>query len=314
MTPADDPPLSLRPQPVDDKKPKNLAEFIVRVNARPDGFRALSEKKLREEIGKRNSEQTRGDDVTVVAGKDVEMADADADAGDEDDQTDEQGEEETAAQDPNEARMEVLKNIEYVQTSSSHSPTRKTLTYPPSIAGNTALLTLDFLSLLLSKQNPTQASATLSQGLRDLVGIGTMGADRLDESNITDSKVRDQEEIAIGWTLMETNKACEAAEAAREFLDREMTAEGRFWEEVVAVQKSGWSVSRVPQERHSLGVRFGFSEGRRCSLSYGTTHANAACQLLQNLEATASRPCGEAKTARCSSTAAVSAASRNALW
>ncbi|KAH6887983.1 subunit 17 of mediator complex-domain-containing protein [Thelonectria olida] len=225
MTPSDDPPLSLRPQPVDDKKPKNLAEFIARVHAQPGGFRALSEAKLQEDIGKREEQEQNGE---LTVDEDVQMADGDDD------------EEASAAQDPTEARMEVLKNID--------------------VAGNTALLTLDFLSLLLSKQNPTQASTTLSQGLRDLVGIGTMGADRLDESNITETKVQDQEEIAIGWTLMETNKACEAAEAAREFLDAEMTAEGKYWEEIMAVQKSGWSISRVPQERHSLGVRFGFSE------------------------------------------------------
>lgn len=42
--------FSLRPWPVGDKKPKTLAEFIARVNARPGGFRNLSEAKLREQI------------------------------------------------------------------------------------------------------------------------------------------------------------------------------------------------------------------------------------------------------------------------
>lgn len=94
-----------------------------------------------------------------------------------------------------------------------------------------------------------------------MVGIGTMGADKLDDSNITPAKVKEQEEVAIGWTLMEINKTRDAAEAASSFLQREIAAEGKYWEEIVAVQKSGWSISKVPQERHSLGVRFGFSEG-----------------------------------------------------
>jgi mediator of RNA polymerase II transcription subunit 17 len=130
-----------------------------------------------------------------------------------------------------------------------------------SVAANTALLTLDFLSLLISKQNPTQAGATLSQGLREMVGIGTLGADKLDNPPITPAKAQEQENIALGLTLMQTDKARDAAEAASSFLEKEVTAEGKYWEEILAVQKTGWSISRVPQERHILGVRFGFSEG-----------------------------------------------------
>jgi mediator of RNA polymerase II transcription subunit 17, fungi type len=131
----------------------------------------------------------------------------------------------------------------------------------PSAAGNTALLTLDFLSLLISKQNPTQAGVTLSQGLRDMVGIGTLGTDRLDTPPVTPAKVQEQENIALGLALIQTNKARDAAEAASAFLEKEVTVEGKYWEEIAVVQKSGWSISRVPQERHTLGVRFGFSEG-----------------------------------------------------
>lgn len=129
------------------------------------------------------------------------------------------------------------------------------------MASNTAMLTLDTLSLLLSKQNLTQASVTLSQQLRDMVGIGTLGADRLDEPSVDEAKEKAQEEVAIGWTLMEINKTRNAAEAASSFLEREVDTESRYWEEVMAVKKAGWSMCRVPQERHTLGVRFGFSEG-----------------------------------------------------
>ena len=133
---------------------------------------------------------------------------------------------------------------------------------PTRTAGNNAMLTLDFLSLLLSKVNPTQASVTLSQQLRDMVGIGTIGADRLDDSNITDERIRDQEATAVGRTLMEVNKNRDGAQEASTFLQRELAAEGKYWEQIVAVQKSGWSICKVPAERHTLGVRFGFSEGR----------------------------------------------------
>lgn len=94
-----------------------------------------------------------------------------------------------------------------------------------------------------------------------MVGIGTLGADKLDNPPITPAKAQEQENIALGLTLMQTDKARDAAEAASSFLEKEVTAEGKYWEEILAVQKTGWSISRVPQERHILGVRFGFLEG-----------------------------------------------------
>lgn len=124
------------------------------------------------------------------------------------------------------------------------------------------MLTLDSLSLLLSKQNPTTASLTLSQQLRDMVGIGTLGADKLDESGTDETKTKSLEEVAIGWTLMEINKTRDAAEDASALLEREVAIETRYWEDVMAVKKAGWSVCRVPHQRHTLGVRFGFSEGQ----------------------------------------------------
>jgi mediator of RNA polymerase II transcription subunit 17, fungi type len=98
MALGDGPPLSLRPFPVADKKPKNLGEFIARVNAQPGGFRLLSEARLREQAAL-NSQK----DKDAVDEADMDMSD-----GDEEDEEDE----EDAANDPGQARMEVLKNIE----------------------------------------------------------------------------------------------------------------------------------------------------------------------------------------------------------
>ena len=133
-----------------------------------------------------------------------------------------------------------------------------------SMAGNTAMLTLDTLSLLLSKQNPSQASLTLSKQLREVAGIGTLGADRLEETNVTQDKEKDQEAVAIGWTLMEVSKTRDAADAASAFLQNEVESESRYWEDVVGVQSSGWSICKMPQERHTLGVKLGFDEGTLC--------------------------------------------------
>jgi mediator of RNA polymerase II transcription subunit 17 len=222
MAESDGPPLSLRPVPIADTRPKSLAEFIARVNAQPGGFRSVTEASLRAEIAARedNNDTPEPDDALM-----------------EDETAEGEG---AATKDPVAARHEVLKNVD--------------------IAGNNAMLTLDFLSLLLSKQNPTQASSTLSQQLRDLVGIGTIGADKLHEPLMTAEKAKDNEDLATGWTLIEINKTRDAAEEASAFLHREIEAESKYWEEVITVQKAGWSLCKVPQERHTLGVRFGFSE------------------------------------------------------
>ncbi|PHH63990.1 hypothetical protein CDD81_5095 [Ophiocordyceps australis] len=223
MAAHDSPPLSLRPFPVADKEPKKLAELIARVNGQPGGFRALSESSLRQEIS------TRGqDDTAAVEEEDEEMADADSEGGDD------------AASDAGLARLEVLKNVD--------------------MASNCALLTLDFLSLLLSKQNPSQASLTLSQQLRDMVGIGTMGADKLDDASPDASAAAAKEQAALGLTLMEITRARDAALQASRQLSREVEAEGRYWKSVMRIKRAGWSLCRVPQQRHTLAVRFGFSE------------------------------------------------------
>ena len=96
MPTADGPPLSLRPFPVADKEPKNLADFIARVNALPGGFRSVTEDKLQDEIQSQNGR------ATGTQPDDVDMSDAE----------DGQDDEAAAARDPNMARMEVLKNIE----------------------------------------------------------------------------------------------------------------------------------------------------------------------------------------------------------
>ena len=39
-----------------------------------------------------------------------------------------------------------------------------------------------------------------------------------------------------------------------------MTRETTYWDQVLAVKEKGWSLSRLPREKHTLGVRYGFAE------------------------------------------------------
>lgn len=96
MAPSDGlsigPPLSLRPVPVGDKKPKVIADFIARVNAEPGGFRAVNSEELRAELRQREERGHNGITLESEESSDEEEGDG--------------------SKDINAIRLEVLKNIE----------------------------------------------------------------------------------------------------------------------------------------------------------------------------------------------------------
>lgn len=122
------------------------------------------------------------------------------------------------------------------------------------------MLALDSISLLLSKENPVQAGTTLSPALRDLVGIGTLGASKLKEPNITEAQIQNDLSVATGWRVMGINSMVDSILAAAERLEKEIELETKYWADVLAVSDDGWTVCALPQEPYTLGVRFGFSE------------------------------------------------------
>lgn len=121
------------------------------------------------------------------------------------------------------------------------------------------MLTVDFVSLLLSKYEP-RALGTLSSTLRDLVGFGTLGATEIKESNITEARRHDDLTVATGWRIIGVNNMVDSVVAAAEKLEKEMELEAKYWADILAVSENGWSVCALPHEPHTLGVRFGFSE------------------------------------------------------
>ncbi|KAI1496616.1 subunit 17 of mediator complex-domain-containing protein [Biscogniauxia marginata] len=234
-------PFSIRPWPIGDKKPKHLGEFIARVNAERNGFRNVTEAQLRDEI----KDQDEGRmDIDKTDGSSDEEEEADADK----------------SKSVIAAREEFLRNIE--------------------IAHQSAMLGLDFISLLLSKESPVQAGSTLSPALRDLVGIGTLGASKLKESSITEARIQDDTAVATGWRLMGINNMVDSVLTAAERLEKDIELETKYWADVLSVSESGWAVCSLPHETHTLGVRFGFSE------SAPEFRNNSIAPLLRNDDGT----------------------------
>ncbi|KAH8793791.1 subunit 17 of mediator complex-domain-containing protein [Hyaloscypha sp. PMI_1271] len=127
-------------------------------------------------------------------------------------------------------------------------------------AHQSAMFALDFVSLLLSKDTPVQASLSISPYLRELVGMGTLGADKLYAPRTTDVQKQDNKQIAKGWKSQSLNKTVDSILASASRLEKEIELETRYWQQVLAVSNNGWSICRLPNEKHTLGVRFGFSE------------------------------------------------------
>lgn len=116
---------------------------------------------------------------------------------------------------------------------------------------------LEFISLLLSKENPVQASTTLSSHLRQLVGIGTLGATAL--AAPAHNRLPDHKLMAVGRKLEDINSSADKTLAAAVRLQQEIKEETKYWAEVLAVSENGWPTFHHPQIAHTMGVKFGFA-------------------------------------------------------
>lgn len=124
-----------------------------------------------------------------------------------------------------------------------------------------AYYALDFVSLLLSKDTPRQAELSMSQHLKQHVPLGSLGAEKVQAQQESPEMIKDQELVCKGWKLQSLNTAADALIKSATRLETEIEQETRYWEEILAIDKKGWALCRLPRERHTLGVRFGFLEG-----------------------------------------------------
>lgn len=66
--------------------------------------------------------------------------------------------------------------------------------------------------------------------------------------------------VSNGWKLESFSSSAERLLGASSRLQKEASRESKYWEQVSKIKGDGWAVSRLPQEKHTLGVHFGFSE------------------------------------------------------
>ena len=121
---------------------------------------------------------------------------------------------------------------------------------------------LDFVSLALSKFAPRQAEMSMSQYLKFKIPQGSLDIDRVRAPEQTDAEKGDIKSVSRGWNLESFDSAADKLLQAATRLEEEVAAETKYWSEILAVKEKGWKICRLPQERQTLGVQFGFLEGR----------------------------------------------------
>ncbi len=124
------------------------------------------------------------------------------------------------------------------------------------------MLCTEVVSAALTKEAPVQASASISLELRNLIGTGTLGMDKLHAARISIATREANKNTAKGWKTQGLNKSVDSILAAAERLKNEVEHETIFWGQVLAISDNRWAICRLPYDKHTLGVRFGSSEGK----------------------------------------------------
>ncbi|MCJ1281234.1 RNA polymerase II mediator complex subunit [Xylographa opegraphella] len=218
---ASDLSVSLRVWPTRKTEDQSLSFLITRINGQKGSFRNLTEQSLEQDIR------------AIEAG---ELQDSD----------NEQYLDEKLASTKSRkdevlvGRDEILKQIGQAQNDSGQA--------------------LDFISLLLSRHIPKQAEASISPYLKQHLPLGTLGVEIVQSPPKSEAKQTDDERVSTGWKLQSLTATADSLIASATRLGTEMEQEAKHWEEVLSVQKKGWSICRLPRERHNLGVRYGFAE------------------------------------------------------
>lgn len=122
---------------------------------------------------------------------------------------------------------------------------------------------LDFTSLILSGQVPKQqVESTISPFLKQMIPLATLGAEVGQAPSMTERIKGDSELVSTGWKLQSLSKAADSLLKSASRLEEDMVLEAKYWEDVISIKSKGWSICRLPRERQTLCVRYGFAEGK----------------------------------------------------
>lgn len=218
-------PLTLRPWPRDGTDTTALQDVLARVNLERGHFRNINEASLQEEIAAEGG---------------IELSESD---DEEDDEDEEPGQE--------------VKQSKAMSREDLYRMKHEMLGFVAQ-AEQDVLKSLDFVSLLESAQNPN-GGVTVSQVLKQNVPLGSLGTDVWHRMPEDTPRQAQEALIATSVRLQGLQKSADTLLAAATRLEDNARQEAKYWEEILAIADKGWSVSRIRQRSHMLGVHFGFN-------------------------------------------------------
>ena len=118
--------------------------------------------------------------------------------------------------------------------------------------------TLDYVSLLLSKQLPQQASSTITPTRRQDIPLGSFGVDIWQRMPADKPREAQDQLVATNVRIQGLQQSADSILAAASRLEDNVRKETQYWDHVLAVSES-WSVARAPGQNR-LAVRFGMNE------------------------------------------------------
>ncbi|OAX84339.1 hypothetical protein ACJ72_01282 [Emergomyces africanus] len=119
---------------------------------------------------------------------------------------------------------------------------------------------LDLVSLLVSKYTPRQAEISMSPYLKQRAPLGSLGIDVIKSPEKPEAAQKEIVDLSRGWKLANFDAAATKLLQAASRLEEEVAAETKYWAGVLDIKVKGWKVCRLPRERQTLGVHFGFLE------------------------------------------------------
>ena len=215
-------PITLRPAATPDAASDSLPQLVQRIATQRDGLKNVTEAKLLEEIAE--------EEVGIQKSATAEEED----------------------HEPKDA---------LTQQKELWAAKNELLTYIDQLR-NPVGMALDLLSLQIRDQARTQAEQTLGAFVKGAMPVGGMGLDKVEPQAPDPNALESDTVTATGWSLQNLARNADRLLQSAQKLNQEVEKEARYWQEVSEVRRKGWSIARIPRQRSTVGVKFGFSEGR----------------------------------------------------
>lgn len=100
--------------------------------------------------------------------------------------------------------------------------------------------------------------------------MGCIGAEIVQAPEKSEAEINRMQMVSIGWKMRSLKSTADSLLRSATRLEQEIERETRYWEKILTVKEQGWSLCRLPREKHTLGVRFGFAEGHQSPTFYST--------------------------------------------